>query len=68
MQRINSKIILMYPKYGIEYDRDISSFEEQWFYWEPDQEDKGWYYPLPEEVKKARGELIQWLRQKKWKR
>lgn len=55
-------------KYGIKYNVDINNFKNLWFYWNPEDEDKGWYYPLPLEVKKARGNLIKWLRWKKWKK
>lgn len=53
-------------KYNIRPLYDWHQGQEFWFYHEPD-EDRGFHFELPEPVRKARGDLIKWLRSGDWR-
>jgi hypothetical protein len=38
-----------------------------WFYWEPDDAESGFPFETPPEIRRARGDLIRWLRDGQWR-
>ena len=42
-------------------------YEDYWFYYEPDDHERGFHFKMPIELRRARGELIRWLRKGDWK-
>ena len=53
-------------KYGLEPLFERGDYGNFWFYWEPDDE-SGFHYKMSRAVRRARGELIRYLRSGEWK-
>jgi len=55
-------------KFGLKPRYNKGEYENFWFYWEPEDIDKGFFFDMPLELRKARGDLIRYLRSKKWRK
>lgn len=55
-------------KYGLKPLHHKGDYNNFWFYYEPEDVDKGFHFEMPLEVRKARGDLIKYLRSGEWRR
>jgi len=54
-------------KYGLTPLYRPGEYEDYWFYYEPEDDTRGFHFDLPLKLRRARGELIRWLRKGDWK-
>lgn len=54
-------------KYGLTPRYKTGDYSDFWFYWEPEDTDRGFYFDMPRELREARGELIRYLREGTWR-
>lgn len=53
--------------FGLEPLYKKGEYEDYWFYYEPDDCKHGFHFKMAPEIRRARGDLIRWLRDGKWK-
>ena len=54
-------------QYGLTPRYKRGDYSDFWFYWEPTDVDRGFYFDMPRPLREARGELIRYLRNGAWR-